>query len=610
MKNKKSIYFILLTIIISFIISLLFDVLIVNREVLGKKSDNNPKIVSKNNISLTEDNKYITTSNNSSITIKVKENYIKKINFDYKYKDNFEWEIECNDEVIKVSSTGMLNKAIKMVDRNASLITLKFHNKGITLNNFKINNDIYINWSRVILITISLSLFVILFKFREYAKNNLPKTFLLLSLVFGSMFIAITPKMPYNSFDDQIHYNHVVSLLNQSKHNYSYAEQILIEGINIRDNSMFSTREEKQVLYNYLNQTHKTSKDRVMLSGKNSNIYKKLAYLPFAIGYKLTNILNLNFTICICIAKFFNLLLYSLLFYLAIKYAKYLRRIIFVIGLFPTNIFYASQFSCDPSITAGLTLATTMFINMITDEKLNKKYLVIFMLSVIWACLPKAIYCPLLLLLLFIPNNKFDSKKQAYIFKFLIIFITMLLLATFVIPATTGGQDGDYRGGNTSVSGQLSYILHNPLNYAKLLLSYTFHNLLKMFIGTSNFVSFAYLIPSDITRPIGFICLLFFIYIVLTSVRPDFKFRYNILIVLEVASIWVLICTALYLSYTPVGEYGIGGVQTRYFIPIMLLSSVVFIFNKKKKENIYLFDLYFPILMLAGSLLLISLKVL
>ena len=39
-----------------------------------------------------------------------------------------------------------------------------------------------------------------------------------------------------------------------------------------------------------------------------------------------------------------------------------------------------------------------------------------FIISVVFACLPKAIYCPILLLLLFIPNNRFDSKKQAITF--------------------------------------------------------------------------------------------------------------------------------------------------------------------------------------------------
>ena len=379
----------------------------------------------------------------------------------------------------------------------------------------------------------------------------------------------------------------------------------MIEGINIREKSFFSTEEEMQELYNYLNKMHRISKDRSMLSGNISNVYKKISYLPFSIGYKISNLLNLKFTTCIFISKFFNLLLYSILFYLAIKYAKYCKRIIFLIGLFPTNIFYASQFSCDPTITAGLTLATTMFMNIITDDKLNKKYLIIFLLSVIWASLPKAIYCPLLLLLLFIPNNKFDNNKQAYMFKSLIIFITVLLLITFVIPAASGSAGGDVRGGNTSVSGQLSFIIHNPLNYMKVLLSFAFHNLLKMFVGSSNFVSFAYLAPANKTRIFGYIYLLFFIYTVLTSEKPKYNSKYNILIILEIVAIWLLICTALYLSYTPVGESSINGVQSRYFIPIMLLSSILFIFNKNKKEKVYLFELYFTMIMLIISLLLI-----
>ena len=608
MKNKKNIIFIIILILSSFLISILFDILVVNKEVLGKKSDFNPEIIELGSIEK-KGNNYVTTSKNSYIVLKIKDNYINKLKFNYKYNKNFSWKVKLNEETFKFDSTKMLKKAIKKIDRNADIITIEFNNKNIKLSNFEIANHIYMNFDRIIFMSIAIIILGLFLKFKNYFIENIDKAFILIALSFGISLMFVSPKLTYNSYDDQIHFKNMLNILLKSDQKVSYAEQILIEGINLRDANYYENKEEEQELYKYLNKVHKASKQRTMNTTNGTNYYKKLIYLLFTIGYKLSDMVGIPFILCIIISKIFNLLLYILLFTLAIRYAKYGKKVIFLLGIFPTNLFLASQFSYDPTIIAGIILGTTLFINLLTEEKLNKKYLIMFVLVIIWASLPKAIYCPLLLLLLLIKNDKFDNKKQAYIFKSLIIFITILLMITFVLPTASGTFQADTRGGNTSVSGQLNLIIHNPIFYILVLSKFTIFNIFNLFFGSGNFINFVYLVNNDIFIPFYVVYLLLFTYEIITSQKPNINIKNKLFLILGIIIIYLFICTALYLSYTPVGSYSIGGVQPRYFLPLLLLLSYILMFRKEKEKNIKLFEILIPIVLLIIVIGILSLNV-
>ena len=62
---------------------------------------------------------------------------------------------------------------------------------------------------------------------------------------------------------------------------------------------------------------------------------------------------------------------------------------------------------------------------MLEKEKIDKKSIIIFILLTVWASLPKAVYAPYLLLLLFIPkenliikNNVINLKLQLYLLNY------------------------------------------------------------------------------------------------------------------------------------------------------------------------------------------------
>jgi uncharacterized membrane protein len=160
-----------------------------------------------------------------------------------------------------------------------------------------------------------------------------------------------------------------------------------------------------------------------------------------------------------------------------------------------------------------------------------------------------------------------------YLFRVGIIAIFVTIMATFVLPTVMNpASTGDLRGGDTSVSGQLHFILGDPLFYSRLLFKSIWDSLGSYLLGNSTLVNFAYLGISNNNAAYAAICVILFT-IFTDSVRDDkysFKPAAKIFIVTIIFSIICLVWTALYLSFTPVGANQIFGVQSRYYLPLLV----------------------------------------
>ena len=437
-KNKK---FILLLFVISVFCAFLFELLIMNRRVLLKNNSYSPEILDMKGITK-NGSWYKTTTDEAYIALKTseKDNYINKINFDYHINKDMDWSINyiLNGEEISYPcrSSAITTKAIKKLNVNADLIKIVIPHRNFRFKNLQINNKIYINLSQIIFIALIIFGIGILIKFREYFYKNLDKAFLFIVLIIGILSIFIFPKNVYISWDDQIHLKNSYTLFSARTDNFSDSFK-LIESKGKINNGVFQTREEKKELYKYLNRIHKNTKQK-KIQVNSPMKFNKFVYLPFYLGFKISSLLGLSFIASIILAKLFNFLAYVCLVFLAIRVSTVMKRLIFVVGLIPTNIFLATQFSYDPTITAGIILGLALFIRLLEMPKVNYKYILGFVLAIIWASLPKAIYAPLLLLILFIPKDKFKDKKEALTIKAIIIFI--MLLKMIYLFACTGSS--------------------------------------------------------------------------------------------------------------------------------------------------------------------------
>ena len=117
-------------------------------------------------------------------------------------------------------------------------------------------------------------------------------------------------------------------------------------------------------------------------------------------------------------------------------------------------------------------------------------------LAMVVGCFSKAVYIPFLALYWLMPKDKFYSRRQKNLFKAGIFVLLILMFASFILPlignVTSGAEVGDYRGGDTSQTSQLSMILGYPLTYTGVLLKSLGTTFASYFIGSKVLANFAY----------------------------------------------------------------------------------------------------------------------
>ena len=275
----------------------------------------------------------------------------------------------------------------------------------------------------------------------------------------------------------------------------------------------------------------------------------------------------------------------------AIHLAKSKKILLTFVAMMPTSIFLASSYTYDTVVFSFITLGCVLWANEFFYPKAKKdvRELILMILLFVIGCFSKAVYIPLILILLILPIVKQKSKKKKAIFWIGLLIVFALVMMTFVLPTLTStvtknvSFGGDARGGDTGVVRQIISMIKHPWASIKLMLSSVvqldnFRNLGyaeadNYFFGNLMFLNFAsHGILNDkwclVWIPI-FVLLMFYR-------EPGEKIEQNRMrtwdmIVIAVAGIGTifLIWLALYLDFTPIGEDYISGVQARYYLPLV-----------------------------------------
>ena len=531
--------------------------------------------------------------------------FVNKLIVNYTTKDNFYIDVNYNghdyydNQVLKSRREGFnsrLNSSVLKIDEDVENITIQLNsNENFSILSIQIDNSVKFNVFLFIFIFFSMALLVILYFYFKYNLFNQKIEYLFLSilLVVGSITIFLHPNVTSISWDDQIHYSYMYRLLDfGGQTHWTEADLDMTE---VYPFISIDTGEEKILQDRYLN----TAKENIKSETSSSFIqYNQVGYIIPGLVMKISSAVGLPFTLKIILAKFSMLITYALIIFWAIKIIPRGKIILSVIGLFPTNIFLATQFSYDPPITAFLILFTAVYIRVLEtkDEKINFKYSLILIFSILFACFIKAIYIPLIILLFLIPKDKFSNKKQHLHFKIGVLLLLILVMATFVFPTVTQTSSlGDLRGGNTSTSGQLKVILNNPVGYMKLLNDNAGTYFFDKVIGEETIINYGYIDSyispegNNYDRVAYYVILFLLLFVVITDSydKDNYKNKklikvFNIIIFIGII---VLIWTALYLSFTPVGELTINGVQNRYFIPLIAPLIIISLSNSKIKNT-------------------------
>lgn len=538
-----------------------------NIENVDKKIKKDNQIILISNL-----DKYVDTlhfSYNSDQTIIVK--------YEYEYYNSFG---RITKKKFSTPLSYEINESYDTFRRNIKSIKITL-NKEISIDNITIINKYQFNiYTYLFLSLLFLNIFLFIFK-KEYFSKHIEKGFLVIALSIGLLLIICEPPFLNASWDDQIHFKSIYKIGTVKK---KYPETVVdYSDLKIKY-SMFNTNEERMNQIKYNNENTGDSKEIV---GPKYSSFKFINYVPISLLYTVCEFLHVPFIIMFLLGKVLYFTIYTIIVYYAIKIIPKHKHLVCLLGLIPTSLFIASNYNYDTFINAFILLFISFFVyeKSRKNDSVNTKLLLISLFGMIIACFTKAIYAPLILILLLLPKEKFENIKKYKLFRIGVIMITIILCSTFVIPTVTNPAEvSDTRGGDTSEKRQIKSIIKSPVSFVKSFTGNYYYNFSDKMLGKKAVYSFSYFDKkSDNSLSNGYtIFLILLLLFILTDnykeeyLKPKEKVYILLIVLLIIAFIW----GALYLSFTPVGDDVIRGVQGRYFIPLIFPLSICFITNK------------------------------
>lgn len=523
--------------------------------------------------------------------------------------------------------------------------------------NFEHNTPGSFNEFRGLFVCVILTGIYLFIRLKDNLENKPEKVFAILFFLIGILYVIVIPAEAEVSWDESIHYWRAVNVSHALSGEVNAAESWLYwqsgTGFHLPNSieNLRNMHQQVQIMYDNANVV---SGDTDILNGLYS-----IAYIPSSIGLAIGRVLHMPYVITFHMGAAMNLILYILLVYLGIKRLHSGKMILVAVSGTLSLMFLATVYSSDSWIAGFTFLGVAYFIgNMQEKGKMSRLDMAIMLGAFTLGFLPKTIYCPLFLLYLLIPQQKFHNEKQAAFFRIstislmicfaleavlnsLFLFIPLLaisyiivyvsyriqrklsknqkillgsiiilcsivfgyLFAYYILPAVLG--QGDLRGGaDVDSSAQLRFILQHPVKYLEILGKFiigdylSFQNALQ-----SIFKTFGYIGDSSL-QVISFV----FLWIVaFTDKRTaDLWKNYNKVRVIVIMISGVIIClmaTALYISFTSVGNTTIVGCQPRYLIP--LLFPFFALIGSNKIRNDMSLKVYNGIIIGGASLILI-----
>lgn len=453
-----------------------------------------------------------------------------------------------------------------------------------------LSNHFSPNWLRIGIMTCVLGGIVLLIFCRKLVKDKPEWVFALFAFAIGSLLIwGIGTNQV--SFDEYTHAKKAYDL------SFGSAIETTEAAMQMKGNLLpfFYNRAERKLVEAYEQENHDFSWADITYQSRFHRSEDRV-YYPNAAGFFLGRKLGADFATSVALAKYGNLLMYILVVFFAVKWARGYHMLVALIGLLPNNLFIASAISYDGVVTAFLLLATVLVANEMLEpeKKITWQSTLGILLAYVIGSLTKPVYIVMALMLVCFGKKKFENRFQEAVFKFSVCVIAALMLYAIFKPLPASGGNyqlvgnfsylGDKRNVGTSFLGQIQYVLANPLTYAKVLLGSMFGMFTGYLFGGDSFIGYAYL---------GFkgwiwtwICLVLAFFTAMCSdkkeKRASIGMKYIVLNLIMIFGTAAIVWTSMYVSYTAVGADSIAGVQGRYFIPLFLPFFSCFFQDKCK----------------------------
>lgn len=456
--------------------------------------------------------------------------------------------------------------------------------KGLEIRNIQFNNALNIDARRMWTVFFFMLIVMLMVVYRELVAKKIEVGFAIAALGIGLVMVFGFPAYKV-TWDEEVHFKGSYKMALTSKTVVTPEVDYYFDAQRVASLYYPMAECEFGQFKEYLNSSRIYSKNdpnNYTIPARPEGLFD-VGHIAGSVGINIGRLFHLPLWWLYELGKLTNLLMYVGITYLAIKHMRIGKGIMTVLALMPTVLFQAAVYSYDATANAFAFLAMSYLITAIVDKEniFDWKQCAIFVGGIGIASCVRIVYAPLVLLVLLVPKAHFKDKKTWAIVKGGLLGICMIgALGLLYLATHSAGIEGDTRGGAVSVSGQIDYIMHNPVAYAKILLYPMWDWLGAYTIGNDALGKFAHLrgFPFNF---VFYVIMLFFIFTDTSDVDLKPLTRLGIAAILfgTAVGIW----TSMYIFFTPVGLQGINGVQARYFVP--LLIPLYLLFNTKYIKN-------------------------
>lgn len=375
----------------------------------------------------------------------------------------------------------------------------------------------------------------------------------------------------------------------------AYAFETASKGVEFYSDNKHSLNKTLSLLNQPLN-----SEQRTFFHFANTAVYSAVPYIPQSVGITTGRLFNLSPLLLMYLGRITNLCAWLCSIYFALKLIPTIKHPMLLLALMPMTLFQASSLSADACINSFsfLLIALSLKYSYQYEKPNISDYCLLLCISLV-ITLSKMAYLPLIGMLLIVPRNKTAPLKAHYLAITAIISICVIsalawtrIADSLYIPYVPYSSSRD----------QLRVIIENPYFYFKVIAGIWNTpgiDLIYEFIGILGWLD------TKFPRWYYALYLLGILSATLSEPRPALEKNrtYYILISFSLVTSFMLVVTAVYLYWTPVGLDKVA-VQGRYFIPlspliILLISNNATKFKLPFRNSlVYLFSLFSSVLML------------
>jgi uncharacterized membrane protein len=298
--------------------------------------------------------------------------------------------------------------------------------------------------------------------------------------------------------------------------------------------------------------------------------YSPIAYLPQAIAIVGGRWAGAGPLAVLYLARLANALVAVALLTWAVHLMPVGREPLMVAGLLPMAVFEYASASPDAGVIGTAFLFTAVALRMQIRGAWTVGHVAVAALSGLVFCSQKPAYAPLLVL--GFPTALIRRPVKHALLAQVVILVVALGGTAFWIRFSWLSAILPYPG--ASLTGQATYIATHPLAYLETIARSFWHYgdfYYESLVGVCHWMTlclpnFAYVLPAAalllgvLAQPVN------------APRLPRYAVAWNMLLL---GSSIFLIMTALYLSFNPVGNWIIGVVQGRYFLPLLPLSIAI-----------------------------------